>query len=169
MKFLKTPNGEYWEINYDKMRLYNIKDDWHEIDESSEEWLNGQVYEYDSWSHLYEAKHFDPLKTDKPTGVMWISPTGECYPCDCHAEMAMWICRLIFDLPDDLRLEQYNDALELNGWIKVSDYMWTYYQDRTYSLTQDQYDALWDWCRDRNNDFPQDCFVADIATGTYRY
>lgn len=170
MRFWHTPQGIYYELlDHKVLKAVSVMDDYIEIDENSDDWMNGTIEQFDSWQHLYEVTHFNPLKSDHLTRVMWISPEGDAYGCDCHAEMAAWICRLIFGIPDDLDLEQYNELLTRAGWVKVSNWMWNFYSERRFAVTQSQYDTIFDWCREMGCDLPEDMYVSDIPTGNFEF
>lgn len=158
MKFWKTPAGKYFELDDNNMHAYGINDYGTEIDENSDDWMCGFIEEYDSWAHLYNVTGYNPLKTTKMERVMWISPTGDCYAAHCHGEMAAWIVRLLFD-EEVVDLDDANTMLTENGWIKVSDWMWTFYSESTYWVTQDQYDKLFDWCGEYGLELPDHVIV----------
>ena len=61
MKFLKESDNGYWEVDLDRMRLYNYFGGWHEIDENSEEWLEGHLIEAEDWHDLYNKTGFIPF------------------------------------------------------------------------------------------------------------
>ena len=138
MQFLHTPENTYWEVDLNRMRLYNYNGGWHSIDENSEEWCDGEIVNADSWHDLY-----------KQTGlglVAWLSPEGISYPSEAHIVLADDICDILYGLDDE---EYSDDYLVSSGWVKISNYMLSYYIDQGYydNITPKQREVLLEWCR----------------------
>lgn len=72
MTFLRYKDTDFWwEVDYEKMKVYNYYGGWHNINENSEEYMYGEICEVDSWRDLYLKKHFDPRKLILPIVVMY--------------------------------------------------------------------------------------------------
>ena len=153
MLFIKQLNtNEWWELDRDRMMLYNYNGGHHYIKE--EELGKSETAEYNSWHELYLAKHYCPLEVNIRWSNVWISPEGKYYDGDAHENRAEEILEIIYGETD---VDWFGDRLEELGWIRATNsLMWEIRLQELENkrLTQKQYDALWDWCELHNKQFP---------------
>lgn len=116
MKFLKYPDGYWWEWDAGNMWAFNVRGGGHNINEN--ELGECEFLNCESWHDLYIKTGFNPLKSDI-TGTGWISPAGEFYPCDAHEIDAIKILEVIYGIETDC-LTWGGDELISKGWIKVT-------------------------------------------------
>lgn len=152
MKFILL--GEhYWELDENKMLVFNYRGGHHSI--SQDEINTSKVIECENWHDLYLKAHYCPIETDKHESHAWISPDGTFYEGNAHEVQAEDICEIVFGLEDEFCP---GDVLEEKGFIRVTTtLMWEVRIDELASqtLTQKQYDALFDWCQCHNKEIPQ--------------
>ena len=152
----------YWEWDEEKMRLYNYHGGWHEVDENSEDWLEGTMIEANDWHDLYLKTRFCPVETDMYERDAWLSPDGKFYEGEGHMVCAEWIVEILYGLKDYDMAEYY---LIERGWFKVTTtFMWgLYLADKPYfEMTQAQMDSLYDWCRIHKRQFPEKVFIREV-------
>ena len=147
--FAKIPYKNTWyELDIDNLKLYNVNGGWHPIDENSREWIEAEIYSYDSWHHLYRATGYNPLITDYTNYVRWIDPKGKCYYCsDSHLITAEKILDIVFGIEDD-NIINADDILYEKGWIKVTTSQMYYYyaEDGMYAhMTPAQEETFHKW------------------------
>ena len=156
MKFLKESDNGYWEVDLDKMRLYNYFGGWHEIDENSEEWLEGHLIEAEDWHDLYTKTGFIPFLsweerkyTDK--WDCWVSPNGELYFCAAHECAAEDLCEIIYGLTYNHGygiISDAGDELYDRGWRKGSRYFnELHYSEEPVAMTAPQAEAMEKYCK----------------------
>lgn len=146
MQFLSTPEGIYWEVDLDKMRLYNYNGGWHPIDENSEEWCNGEIIKADSWHDLYLKVGYCCLERRFAASI-WLSPEGMPYSATAHLLTAQAICEVIYGVDRETFAD---DFLISRGWVKLTNsLMLDYYIKQGYykHLTLSQRVAVLEWCK----------------------
>ena len=167
-----NPEGVWWEWDEQNMKLRNFMGGGFDIDENSDYWINAQIKEVDSWHELYVVEHWNPLEVDVKSSDVWISPKGEYFEGDTHAVAAHYICKLVYGLDIDIfAFDSAEDYLISHGWVKATcSLMWTIYQERdtTWRMTQNSFDALFDYCKFHGQQMPKkieiiDKFVAEIG------
>lgn len=102
-----------------------------------------------------EKKKWCPLEADVRWIEVWISPEGKFFNGEAHENRAENILKIIYGETDVL---WPGDRLEKLGWIRATtSLMWEIRLDSLSGkrLTQKQYDALWDWCKIHNKEFPK--------------
>ena len=145
--------NQWWEFDNEKMMAFNYNGSCHHVKEESLK--TSEICEYKSWHELYLAKHFCPLEVNIKWGDVWISPEGIFYNGDAHENRAEEILEIIYGETD---VPWTGDRLEELGWIKATrTLMWDVRFDEWIgkTITQKQYDALWDWCKLHNKTFPR--------------
>lgn len=158
MLFINYPTQDQWrEWDQNKMRAYNYRGGWCDVDENA---LGGvECVELASWHELYLVKHFCPLAAEKLDRDVWISPDGEYYDGNAHEVAAEHILKLIYGENEDGHIFCAGDKLEGLGWIRATtSMMWQVrFDDWTgKTITQAQFDALWDYCHCHALKFPDD-------------
>ena len=62
MTFVKLSGQPHWyKCDFEKMRLYNFKGEWREIDKNSEEWMYATLMELEDWHDLYVKVGYHPM------------------------------------------------------------------------------------------------------------
>lgn len=154
-------NQGYWEIDLTKMRLYNYHGGWHDIDENSEDWLEGKIIEADNWHDLYLLKGYNPLAGDYTSSEGWLDLDGNFWQGNGHSIIASEICELYYGL----EMEEYAESfLVEHGWIKYTAWFMydLYFQDGHYNfLTKEQYESFYDWCIYHHKTFPTDVVIRE--------
>lgn len=154
MLFIQESNGSWWELDKEKMRVYSFGCGYHDINETIIS--NSKIIECKNWHELYLKTQWCPLEVNIKWPNVWISPEGKYYNGDAHENRADEILEIIYDKPD---IPWCGDKLEEIGWIKATISLMQdvryddYWNEKT--LTQKQYDALWDWCKLHNKSFPK--------------
>ena len=146
--FINYPTRDQWrEWDQNKMRAYNYHGGWCDVDENA---LGGVEYvELASWHELYLVKHFCPLTAEKCDRDVWISPGGEYYDGNAHDVAAEHILKIIYGENEDGHIFCAGDKLEKLGWIRATtSMMWQVRLDEwsEKTITQEQCNALWDYC-----------------------
>lgn len=113
MFFIQLENGEWWEYDTKRFRLYNIRGGHTSADNID----LSKVIHFESWHDLYLQTGFNSLKENKMWHCGWISPTGDFYPCEAHELEAEYIYSLIYGGEHGY----YSDKLVKLHWIKVTD------------------------------------------------
>lgn len=152
--FVKNDKNEWLELNETDLTLFNYNGGWHKITKDELEVAN--KIECDSWNELYNLTHFCPLEVNIRYKDVWISPNGLFYEGDAHENRAEEILEIMYNEKD---VSWYGDRLEELGWVRATtSLMW---EIRLYSdfwinkrIPQKQYDALWEWCKRHNKEFP---------------
>lgn len=150
MIFIFQNNG-WWELDKDKLAVYNYMGGHHSITEN--ELLNIKTFECESWHELYTAKHFCSFESDIGSCNAWIAPDGKIYEATAHEVTAEYLCDIIYGTEPICA----GDELESKGWIRVTTtLMWDVRFDewQNKELTQKQLDTLWDWCSCHKMKFP---------------
>lgn len=155
MIFIKNYKGEWWELNIHDMSVSNFNGGFHNI--TQQELESSETLECDGWSDLYKIKKYCPLQVDIKQPYVWISPDGLFYDGDAHENRAEEILEIIYRQTD---VPWTGDRLEELGWIRATtSLMWEVRLDSDYwegkRVTQEQYDALWEWCKGHNKTFPK--------------
>lgn len=152
MTFVKV-NGAWWELDKDKMILFNFHGGYHSITE--EKLQASETLECEGWPALYTKKKWCPLEVNIRWSDVWVSPEGKYYDGDAHENRAEEILEIMYGEVD---ANWPGDRLEELGWIRATrTLMWEvrirsdYWKGK--KLTQKQYDALWDWCKHHGKDF----------------
>jgi hypothetical protein len=155
MKFINYPNGQWSEWDMKRMLAFNYRHGWCNIDENA---LGGvECIDLKDWHELYLVKHFCPLRVEKTARDVWISPDGLYYDGDAHEVMAEHILKLIYGEGEDDHIFCAGDKLEKKGWIRATvSMMWQvrFNEWTGKRITQEQYDALWDYCECHKLRFP---------------
>lgn len=158
MLFINHLNkNEWWEFNKEKMIAYNYMGGHNSVDKEILKQV--EICEYENWHKLYIAKNYCPLEEDKWENNVWISPDGKYYNGDAHEVKAAYLCDIIYGLED---LEYGGDELESRGWIRATtSLMWEIRFDEWIgkSITQKQFDSLWDWCECHMRKFPKGIII----------
>ena len=154
MFFINHLNKNEWcEFDKEKMTAYNYMGGHNYVD--AETLANAEICECENWHELYLKKHFCPLEVSKRRGGdIWISPDGRFFGGDSHEVFAEYLCDIIYGLED---VEYCGDELESRGWVRATTSpMWEARFDEWAGkiIAQRQYDALWDWCKIHNKEFP---------------
>ena len=162
MNFIKV-NDCWWEVDLDQMRLYNFRGGHCNINENADYWLNGTIFQFDTWLDLMHAKRYNPFLVDEYANDVWISPDGEYWEGQAHSVAAEYIVWYLYNPHKiDIHEMDYNpwyDAEEVllsNGWIKASDAFWTLHFVPNMVMNERQAIALHNWCYIHNIDFPED-------------
>ena len=155
MIFVKTTENIWWELDKERMMLFNYDRGYYYLTE--EQLCSFETIECNSWRELYLKKRWCPLEVKINWPDVWISPDGKYYNGDAHENRAEEILEILYGEDDSL---WPGDRLEELGWIRAArSLMWEVRLDSSYwndkQLTQQQYDALWDWCKYHNKKFPQ--------------
>lgn len=153
MYFVKKSNNEYWELDKEKMKVFNFHGGFHNI--TKQELESSKILKCNSWHELYEKTKYCPLTANIKWIDVWISPNGTFYNGDAHDNRAEEILELVYDETD---IDYPGDRLEQQGWIRATtSLMWEVRMDSWHDkkLTQKQYDALWDWCQYHHKHFPE--------------
>ena len=144
MTFAKLDAHHYYlRVDYDKMRLYNFKGGWQDIDENSDEWMFATIVEADSWRDLYLKTGYCPLACSYTTRDIWMDPDGVTYEGFAHELCAERIGEILFGKED-----MYGDDLINLGWIKLTtSLMLSIYLERGFydSITYEQESCLRKW------------------------
>lgn len=147
-------NDAWWELDEARMMLFNFDGGYQYI--TKEELQTSEKVICDGWRELYFKKNWCPLEVEINWRDVWISPDGKYYNGDAHENRAEEILEIIYDETD---VNWPGDQLEELGWIRAaSSLMWEvrmnfgYWNKKT--LTQRQFDALWDWCQHHGKTFP---------------
>lgn len=160
MIFIKKINEKYWwELYLEKMMAFNYDGGYHNI--TKQELDSSEILECDGWHELYLKKGYCPLQVNIKWTNVWVSPEGLFYNGDAHENRAEEILEIIYG---ETNYDWSGDKLEELGWIRATKtLMWEIRIDSGYwnnkSITQKQYDALYDWCKYHNKDFPQNIEV----------
>lgn len=153
MYFVKNSNNEYWELDKEKMEVFNFNGGFHNI--TKQELESSEILECNSWHELYTKTKYCPLTANVKWTDVWVSPNGIFYNGDAHDNRAEEILELVYDETD---IDYPGDRLEQQGWIRATtSLMWEVRMDSWHDkkLTQKQYDALWDWCQYHHKHFPK--------------
>lgn len=145
--------NQWWEFDKEKMIAFNYSGGYNYVNEES--LVQAEICEYQDWHELYLAKHFCPLEVDIKWGDVWISPEGIFYNGDAHENRAEEILEIMYGETD---VPWTGDRLEELGWIRATrTLMWDVRFDEWVgkTITQKQYDALWDWCEHHKRKFPK--------------
>ena len=144
---------QWWEFDKEKMMAFNYDGSYNYV---KKEFLEqSEICEYKDWHELYLAKHFCPLEVNIKWGDVWISPEGIFYNGDAHENRAEEILEIIYGETD---VHWTGDRLEELGWIRATrTLMWDVRFDEWIgkTITQKQYDSLWDWCQHHKRKFPE--------------
>ena len=144
MTFAKLEAHHYYlRVDYDKMRLYNFKGGWRNIDENSDEWMFATLVEADSWRDLYLKTGYCPLTCFYAENDIWMDPCGVTYEGDGHELCAEKIGEILFGKED-----MCGDDLITLGWIKLTTGpMLPIYLERGFydSITYEQEGYLRKW------------------------
>lgn len=115
-----------------------------------------EITEYENWNDLYEQTQYCPLEVTVKWTEVWLSPNGHFFNGEAHENRAEDILAIMYGKTDVLWA---GDQLEEMGWVRAATgLMWEvrlasgYWENK--SLTQIQYDALWDWCQYHKKRFP---------------
>lgn len=154
MFFVKNAKGEWWELDKEKMEVFNFNGGFHNI--TPQELETSEVLGCDGWNELFTIKKYCPLKVNIKWRDVWISPDGVFYDGDAHENRAEEILEIIYGEND---VDWAGDRLEELGWIRATtSLMWEVRSDTDYwdnkRINQKQYDALWDWCRQHDKKIP---------------
>ena len=160
MLFLKDLKGMWWELEKEKMRVFNFNGGSHDI--SKQELETSDILECDGWHELYKIKKWCPLEVPIRWPNVWVSPDGLFYDGDAHENRAEEILEIIYGETNDCWA---GDRLEELGWVRATkSLMWEVRMDSDYwsnkKISQKQYDALWDWCKSHNKTFPKNVEVS---------
>ena len=150
MLFIKLTNG-WWELDKENNIVYNYNGGFHDIDKN--EINEKEVFEGKNWHDLYEAKHYCALETTVRSCHVWISSDGKFYEAEAHEIAAESICEIIYGIEPMFP----GDELEKRGWIRAATGpMWQVRFDKwkDKNLTQKQQNALWDWCKRHQLQYP---------------
>ena len=116
MTFAKLDAHHYYlRVDYEKMRLYNYKGGWQDIDENSEDWMFATLVEADSWRDLYLKTGYCPVACFYAERDIWMDPDGATYEGDGHELYAEKIGEILFGVE-----ECCGDDLIRYGWIKLT-------------------------------------------------
>lgn len=155
MTFVKNIKGDWWELDRVKMNVWGFAGGWHDI--SEQELSTSEVLECESWYELYKKTGWCPMEATPHRSNIWISPDGKCYDGEAHENRAEELLEFLYGETD---IDWPGDRLQKLGWVRASSgLMWDvrvhdgYWEDK--SLTQAQYDALWDYCSHHGKDFPE--------------
>ena len=148
MLFINYPTRDQWrEWDQNKMKAFNYMGGWCDVDENA---LGGvECVELDSWHDLYLVKHFCPLVAEKRYSDVWISPDGDYYDGNAHDVAAEHLLKIIYGEPEDEHIFCAGDKLEALGWVRATtSMMWQVRLEdwKHKTVTQAQFDALWDYC-----------------------
>lgn len=153
--FIKNAKGQWWELDESSLTVYNFWGGHHSITE--EELQHSEKVECAGWRQLYLIKGYCPLVVDVKWPEVWISPNGKYYIGQSHENRAEEILEILYGSDD---VHWAGDTLEELGWIRASrNLMWevrlssSYWNDK--KVTQKQFDALYDWCKYHNKQFPE--------------
>lgn len=155
MLFIKNEKNEYWELDKDKLMVFNFDGGFHNI---TQQFLqSSEVLECTDWHALYEQTHYCPLEVSIKYTNVWVSPAGLFYNGDAHDNRAEEILEIIYGETD---CYWPGDRLEELGWVRVTtSLMWEVRADSDYwdnrKLSPKQHTALYDWCECHNKKFPQ--------------
>ena len=101
MTFAKLEAHHYYlRVDYDKMRLYNYKGGWRDIDENSDEWMFATLVEADGWRDLYLKTGYCPLTCSYADRDIWMDPDGMTYEGVAHELCAEKIGEIHFGKED---------------------------------------------------------------------
>lgn len=159
MFFIKNSKGEWWELNKEKMTVYNFDGGSHSI--AMQDLKLSEVVKCDGWNELYKIKKWCPLEVNVNWIDVWVSPEGKFYNGEAHENRAEEILEIIYG---EIDVDWAGDKLEELGWVRATtSLMWEVRADSDYwnnrKLSQKQYDALWDWCKIHNKKFPRNVEV----------
>lgn len=159
MYFIKNSKGEWWELNKEKMEVFNFYGGSHNI--IKQELESSEILECNGWGELYKIKKWCPLEVTIKWREVWVSPEGKFYNGEAHDNRAEEILEIVYGEVD---VDWAGDRLEEIGWLRATtSLMWEVRMDSDYwknkSITQKQYDALWDWCNYHNKKFPNNIEV----------
>ena len=116
MTFAKLDAHHYYlEVDFEKMRLYNYKGGWRNIDENSDEWMYATLVEADSWRDLYLKTGYCPLCCSFSERDIWMDPDGRTYYGEGHEWCAEQIGKVVFGVDGCC-----GDDLISYGWIKLT-------------------------------------------------
>ena len=157
MLFIDYPKGQWREWDQERMLAFNFRGGHCKVDENN----LGEVEcrEYDSWHALYRATGFCPLEVESWARDVWIYPQGKFYDGEAHEVAAEHLLELIYGEEIDYCC---GDVLEEKGWVRATtSAMWEVrmneWEGKT--LTQRQYDSLFDWCTMHKKRFPDGLIV----------
>ena len=105
----------YYQVDFDRMRLYNFKGGWRDIDENSEDWMYSTLIEAENWHDLYKKTGYCPLTCSYFEHDLWVDPDGNCYEGLGHEACAEYIGEILFGVED-----VDGDDLIRYGWIKLT-------------------------------------------------
>lgn len=166
MKYLWEKYSEgYWEWDEERMRLYNYHGGWHDVDENSDDWLDGVMIEAKDWHDLYLRTGFCPVETDIYERDAWLSPDGKFYEGEGHSVCAEWICDILFGLKEEDLPYSAESYLVERHWLKVTTtFMWgLYLADKPYfEMTQAQMNSLFDWCQLHKRQMPEKIYIIEV-------
>lgn len=150
MLFVKLTSG-WWEVNKENNTVSNYNGGFHYMDKDSID--EHEVFEGENWHALYEAKHYCALETNTRCCSVWISPNGKFYEAQSHEVAAEDLCQIIYGIEPMFP----GDELEKRGWVRATtSAMWKVrlheWKDKV--LTQQQQNALWDWCKQHYLEYP---------------
>lgn len=157
MYFLKNFQNEWWELDKEKMKVFNFNGGSRNI--TKQELESSEMLECSGWHELYKKKRWNPLEENVKWNDVWISPDGRFYNGEAHDNRAEEILEIIYG---EIDVTWSGDRLEELGWVRATtSLMWEiradYWNDK--KITQKLYDALWDWCIYHNKKFPQNIEV----------
>jgi hypothetical protein len=105
----------YYQVDFDRMRLYNFKGGWRDIDENSEDWMYSTLIEAENWHELYKKTGYCPMACSYFERDLWVDPDGNCYEGLAHEICAEYIGEILFGTED-----MGGDELIRCGWIKLT-------------------------------------------------
>ena len=159
-------NDSYWEVDILNMKLFNFNGGYHDINEFSDDWLNGELVAAESWHDLYQKTGFNPLEGTIAANSGWLDPEGTIWSCEAHLTGAEEICDIAFGITDsDIDCADYLKSL---GWVKItSSCMFDFYvQDSMYLfMSPPQYQFFVKWCKIHKKPIPQDIIVRERNYG----
>lgn len=155
MLFIKNEKNEWWKLYKEKLLAFDYYGGLHNI--SQQELENFEILECSNWRELYQMKRWCPLEVNLKWPNVWISPEGLIYEGEAHENRAKDILEIIYG---EFDVSWSGDRLEERGWVRATtSLMWNVRINSHYwnhkSLTQLQYDKLWDWCTYHNMCFPK--------------
>ena len=159
MYFIKNSKREWWELDRDKMTVFNFHGGSHTISKQILE--SSEILECADWHALYERTNFCPLEVGINYTNVWVSPAGMFYDGDAHDNRAEEILEIVYGETDCF---WPGDRLEERGWVRATtSLMWEVRADSDYwdnkKLSPKQYTALQDWCQHHNKKFPQNVTI----------
>jgi len=151
MLFIKLTNG-WWELDIVTLKVYNYDGGYHILNKSDIDL--SKTIECDTWHDLYKITGWCPLEVNIRWNDVWISPQGKFYNGEAHENRAEEILEILYDEKD---VTWAGDRLEELGWVRATtSLMWEVRFDEWHerTVTQKQFDSLFDWCVQHNKAFP---------------